>query len=247
MTVGRNIRALRKRRGLTLEALSALCGVSGNDLGRYERGEITPRPATVQKIARALGVPLEAIREGVGWTAPDRREAWELPAAETILQNEIRCALREESVVLGEEELRVLAETVKASLPVLVEHMKDLRPEGAVIQEILAELDLALPEEGAEERLTEEQWAELRDLLPPEKTGRGRSFKSNRLMLEGILYKLRTGKSWKELPDRYGRSRCVSDRLRLWQRTGVWGPVWERLLALGVVDPEEAPGPENEN
>ena len=157
MTVGRNIRALRKRRGLTLEALSALCGVSGNDLGRYERGEITPRPATVQKIARALGVPLEAIREGVGWTAPDRREAWELPAAETILQNEIRCALREESVVLGEEELRVLAETVKASLPVLVEHMKDLRPEGAVIQEILAELDLALPEEGAEERLTEEQ------------------------------------------------------------------------------------------
>ena len=247
MTVGRNIRALRKRRGLTLEALSALCGVSGNDLGRYERGEITPRPATVQKIARALGVPLEAIREGVGWTAPDRREAWELPAAETILQNEIRCALREESVVLGEEELRVLAETVKASLPVLVEHMKDLRPEGAVIQEILAELDLALPEEGAEERLTEEQWAELRDLLPPEKTGRGRSFKSNRLMLEGILYKLRTGKSWKELPDRYGRSRCVSDRLRLWQRTGVWGPVWERLLALGAVDPEEAPGPENEN
>ena len=62
MTIGRNIRALRKRRGLTLEALSALCGVAGNDLGRYERGEITPRPATVQKIAQALDVPMEAIR-----------------------------------------------------------------------------------------------------------------------------------------------------------------------------------------
>ena len=44
MTVGLNISDLRKRRGLTLDELSALCGVNRDDLGQYERGGMTPRP-----------------------------------------------------------------------------------------------------------------------------------------------------------------------------------------------------------
>ena len=48
MTVGADLHALRKRRGLTLDELSALCGVSRDDLGLYERGAMTPRPETVQ-------------------------------------------------------------------------------------------------------------------------------------------------------------------------------------------------------
>ena len=183
---------------------------------------------------------MEAIREGIGWTAPSAREAWEVPGQEALLRNGIREALEEEHVVLGEEDLRALAETVKAALPALIEHMKDLRPEGAVIQEILEELELTRPA-AAEEALTEAQWETLRELLPPEKTGRGRSFKSNRLMLEGILYWLRSGGPWKELPARFGRPRCVADRLRLWQRTGVWGPLWEKLLEIGAVEPEMSP------
>ena len=70
MTVGMNIRALRKRRGLTLDELSALCGVHRDDLGQYERGGMTPRPETVERIARALDAPIAAIREGMAWTAP---------------------------------------------------------------------------------------------------------------------------------------------------------------------------------
>ena len=49
MKVGQNIRALRRQRGLTLDELSALCGVNREDLGEYERGSMTPRPDTVQK------------------------------------------------------------------------------------------------------------------------------------------------------------------------------------------------------
>ena len=75
MTVGADLHALRKRRGLTLDELSALCGVSRDDLGLYERGAMTPRPETVQKIAQALDVPITVIREGMGWTAPEPSEA----------------------------------------------------------------------------------------------------------------------------------------------------------------------------
>ena len=49
------------------------------------------------------------------------------------------------------------------------------------------------------------------------------------------------GGPWRELPERYGHPRCVADRLRLWQRTGVWGPVWEKLPELGAVEPEMSP------
>ena len=55
MTTGRDIRALRRQRGLTLDELSALSGVHRDDLGGYERGEITPRPETVRKIRFVSG------------------------------------------------------------------------------------------------------------------------------------------------------------------------------------------------
>ena len=62
MTVGADLHALRKRRGLTLDELSALCGVSRDDLGLYERGAMTPRPETVQKIAQALEAAAKKYR-----------------------------------------------------------------------------------------------------------------------------------------------------------------------------------------
>ena len=74
MTVGLSMSAVRRQRGLTLAELSALSGVDRDDLGRYERGDMTPRPETVQKIARALEVPIAAIRAGMGWTAQEALE-----------------------------------------------------------------------------------------------------------------------------------------------------------------------------
>ena len=76
MTVGLQINALRRQRGLTLEELSALCGVHRDDLGLYERGAMTPRPETVARIAQALDVPIAAIQAGMGWTAPRPTEDW---------------------------------------------------------------------------------------------------------------------------------------------------------------------------
>ena len=247
MRVGRNIRAIRKQRGLTLDELSALCGVNRDDLGAYERGERTPRPATVEKIAAALEAPIVDIRGGMGWTAPQAVEEWELQEENAPLRAGILEALREAcgeragAPALGEDEVRTLMESVKASIPALVERMKDTRPEPVIHREILTQLDRKPADEASDRyELTDEQWAQLRDLLPPEKAGKGRAFKSNRLMLDGILYWMKSGVAWKDLPQRFGRYQCVSGRLRLWSRMGVWEPVVRRLQALNILEGDAA-------
>jgi transposase len=51
--------------------------------------------------------------------------------------------------------------------------------------------------------LIDEQWALIRPLLPPlQKRGRPRA--ADRQVLNGILYVLRTGIPWNDLPERYG-------------------------------------------
>lgn len=247
MTTGRNIRALRRQRGLTLDELSALSGVHRDDLGGYERGETTPRPETVRKIAAALDAPIAAIRDGVGWTEPRPEEGWETAAGDALLREEILENARAawgEAAMLSEEDVQVLMETVKAAVPALIEHMKDTRPEKEITRALLAELNVPGPEEDEADRvrlwaLTDGQWERLRDLLPPEKAGRGRAFKSNRLMLDGIVYHLRSGEPWTALPACFGRSRCVADRLALWERTGVWRRVLARMLAEGMLREED--------
>lgn len=246
MTVGADLHALRKRRGLTLDELSALCGVSRDDLGLYERGAMTPRPETVQKIAQALEVPITVIREGMGWTAPEPSEAWETAGDDHLLRRGLLENLRESygpDFSLSEGEIRALLDSVKASIPALIEHMKDTRSETEINANILAELNL-LPGDGGEDQvrryaLTDSQWAQIQPLLPPESAGRGRAFKSNRLMLDGILFQLRTGTAWSSLPKYFGRPRCVADRLRLWKRTGVWAQVEQALVDFGLLDEKE--------
>ena len=52
--------------------------------------------------------------------------------------------------------------------------------------------------------LTKEQWERIKPLLPPEETGkRGRPRKGNRTMLNGMLWIVRSGAQWRELPETY--------------------------------------------
>ena len=53
--------------------------------------------------------------------------------------------------------------------------------------------------------LKDEEWARLKPLLPPEKSGRrGRPYKGHRRVINGILWMDRTGAPWRDLPDCYG-------------------------------------------
>jgi transposase len=82
--------------------------------------------------------------------------------------------------------------------------------------------------------LSEEQWAVLVPLFPEpkrRKDGRGRPWASNRACLQGILWVLRSGARWRDLPDEYPDGSTCWRRLRMWEEQGVWLRAWRKLLA----------------
>ena len=75
--------------------------------------------------------------------------------------------------------------------------------------------------------LTDAQRRRLEPLLPSERPHTGRPNRSHRTILNGILWVLRTGAPWRDLPERYGPVGTVSSRFYRWRQAGLWG----RLLA----------------
>ncbi|HKN59804.1 MAG TPA: transposase [Candidatus Acidoferrales bacterium] len=69
--------------------------------------------------------------------------------------------------------------------------------------------------------LSDAQWAVLERALRPSGNGRrGRPWRDSRAVLNGILWVLRTGASWRHLPHRYPSYQTCHRRLQLWQRDG---------------------------
>jgi len=70
--------------------------------------------------------------------------------------------------------------------------------------------------------LTDDEWDRLVPLLPSQRPRTGRPAKDHRTILNGMLWILRTGVPWRDLPDRYGKWQTVYSRFRRWQQAGVW-------------------------
>jgi transposase len=89
----------------------------------------------------------------------------------------------------------------------------------------------------AKQLVDDELWALIEPLLPPLKPRRqrypGRLPVSNRAALTGILFVLKTGIRWNDLPLEMGCGSGVScwRRLRDWQDAGVWSRLHALLLA----------------
>jgi hypothetical protein len=79
--------------------------------------------------------------------------------------------------------------------------------------------------------LTPERWALLAPLVP---SRQGRPIGDARLMVEGILWVMRTGGSWRALPERFGPWSTVADCYRRWRKEGVWDRIRQALLAPAV-------------
>jgi transposase len=75
--------------------------------------------------------------------------------------------------------------------------------------------------------LTEEAWSAIAPLLPSSGGRRGGQWREHRTVINGILWKLRTGAPWRDLPERYGPWQTCADRLYRWRRDGTW----DRMLA----------------
>jgi transposase len=84
--------------------------------------------------------------------------------------------------------------------------------------------------------LTDEQWEKLLSLLPPQKPVVGRPAQDHRLILNGILWLLRTGAPWRDLPDYYGPWSTVASRFYRWVKAGVWWHILEALQQMGEID-----------
>jgi transposase len=95
--------------------------------------------------------------------------------------------------------------------------------------------------------LTEEQWAIVEPLLPKPRVrsdGRGRPWKDPRDVLNGVLWVLRTGAPWHDVPDRYPPYQTCHRRFQSWVRSGairrVLQALAEDLRHRGGIDVSEA-------
>ena len=74
-------------------------------------------------------------------------------------------------------------------------------------------------------------------MLPPERKPQGgRPGKSNREMLNAMVYWLNTGVPWRDLPERFGPWQSVYSRIRAWTKAGVWEDVLTNLIQEDIVD-----------
>ena len=78
--------------------------------------------------------------------------------------------------------------------------------------------------------LTEAQWAVLEPLLPSSKGKQSRPFRDHRQVLEGIVFRLRTGCPWRDLPERFGPWQTVWKRHARFSKDGTWDQILAALL-----------------
>lgn len=76
-------------------------------------------------------------------------------------------------------------------------------------------------------RLTDRQWEAIEPLLPGGEGKRGRPGIDNRMAVEGIIWVLRTGAPWRDLPERFGKWDTVYQRFRRWSRDGLFERIFE--------------------
>jgi len=79
--------------------------------------------------------------------------------------------------------------------------------------------------------LSDAEWARIEPLMPSSDGQRGRPFRDHRQVIEGILYRLRTGIAWRDLPGSFGPHQTVSKRHRRLSKDGTWDKVLARLVA----------------
>ena len=81
--------------------------------------------------------------------------------------------------------------------------------------------------------LTEAQWKKIAPLLPkpPKQRKGGRPWIENRRVLEGILWILRSGARWQDLPEKFPHPSTCWRRLRDWEERGVWLNIWRTFLS----------------
>lgn len=78
--------------------------------------------------------------------------------------------------------------------------------------------------------LNDAQWRRIADILPGKKADPGRTGSDNRLFVNGVLWVLRSGAHWQDLPERYGKWKTLHKRFGRWADAGVWERIFKHLI-----------------
>ena len=158
MTIGQNIRAIRKKRGLTQGRLGQLCGMTGGAISSYENGVTVPKRRVVERIAQALDVPVDKLTLGAvpalepaNPAAAQTSDALLYDGVLTLLKElygvvEGRIILGEngasrryyvvrqvpEDFVLYDSDISAIVRSAKASMSPVLAYMRTLRGQSAV-------------------------------------------------------------------------------------------------------------------
>ena len=84
-------------------------------------------------------------------------------------------------------------------------------------------------EERKRHQLREDQWDKIKDFLPGKKGDVGCTAKDNRLFIEAVIYKAKTGCGWRDLPERFGKWHSMHKRFLRWSQKGVWQSIFNTL------------------
>jgi transposase len=76
--------------------------------------------------------------------------------------------------------------------------------------------------------LRDNQWARLQKVLPPQKSG-PRAIRGDRLFIEAVLFRAKTGLPWRDLPERFGPWKSVYNRFANWARKNHWAAIFREL------------------
>jgi transposase len=83
--------------------------------------------------------------------------------------------------------------------------------------------------------ISDEAWAVLEPLLP-KTSGRSRPWLDHRTVVEGVVWRFRTGAPWRDVPERFGPWNTVYKRFDRWAKDGTW----DRLLSAAQVRSDTA-------
>lgn len=77
--------------------------------------------------------------------------------------------------------------------------------------------------------LSDERWGRIAGLVIGRPDQRGSTGRNNRMFVEGVLWIVRTGSPWRDLPDEFGEWNSVFRRFSRWGRKGVWQRIFEAM------------------
>ena len=85
-------------------------------------------------------------------------------------------------------------------------------------------------------KLTDAQWDVIEPLLPKSSSqGRGRPRLDDRRVIDGILWVMKTGARWRDLPERYPSPATCHRRFQTWNRSSTWAHML-KALADDLID-----------